>query len=71
MSSILQWNSRGLISKWSEMRKFFTVLAPVLIAIQGTCSYQQIPKASILSIIRYTVTTKYLESADMEVSRCT
>ena len=36
MSKILQWNCRGLISKWSEMKHFFSVLAPVLIAIQET-----------------------------------
>ena len=36
MSTILQWNCRGLISKWPEMKNFFSVLAPVLIAIQET-----------------------------------
>ena len=36
MSTILQWNCRGLISKWSEMKNFFSVLAPIIIALQET-----------------------------------
>ena len=36
MSTILQWNCHGLISKWSEMKNFFSVLAPVIIALQET-----------------------------------
>ena len=36
MSTILQWNCRGLISKWSEMKNFFSVLAPVILALQET-----------------------------------
>lgn len=36
MSTILQWNCRGLISKWAEMKNFFSVLAPVIIALQET-----------------------------------
>ena len=36
MSHILQWNCRGLISKWSEMKALFSVLTPILIALQET-----------------------------------
>ena len=36
MSTILQWNCRGLISKWSELKNFFSVLAPICIALQET-----------------------------------
>ena len=36
MSTILQWNCRGLISKWGEMKNLFSVLAPVIIALQET-----------------------------------
>ena len=36
MSTILQWNCRGLVSKWSEMTNFFSVLAPVILALQET-----------------------------------
>ena len=35
-SPILQWNTRGLISKWAEVRNFFSVLTPILIAVQET-----------------------------------
>ena len=33
---ILQWNCRGLISQWSEMKNFFSVLASIVIALQET-----------------------------------
>ena len=36
ISSFLQWNCRGLISKWSEMKNFFTILAPIILALQET-----------------------------------
>ena len=35
-TSILQWNSRGLISKWAEAKHFLLHLAPLLICIQET-----------------------------------
>lgn len=36
MSIVLQWNVRGLISKWAEFKHFFLFLAPIVIAIQET-----------------------------------
>ena len=35
-SAILQWNVAGLVSKWGEARNFFSVLAPIIIALQET-----------------------------------
>ena len=36
MTIILQWNVRGLISKWAEVKRFFLLLAPIVIAVQET-----------------------------------
>ena len=36
MSALLQWNCRGLISKWAESKMFFLLLAPIIIALQET-----------------------------------
>ena len=36
MSFLLQWNCRGLISRWPEMGAFFRILAPIIIALQET-----------------------------------
>ena len=36
MSSLLQWNCRGLVSKWAESKMFFLLLAPIVIALQET-----------------------------------
>ena len=36
MDTLLQWNIRGLVKKWPEIKNFFSVLAPVLIALQET-----------------------------------
>ena len=36
MTSILQWNVRGLVSKWAEFKQFFLFLTPIVIAIQET-----------------------------------
>ena len=36
MNTILQWNCRGLISKWAESKMFFLLLAPIIIALQET-----------------------------------
>ena len=36
MSMLLQWNCRGLISKWAESKMFFLLLAPIIIALQET-----------------------------------
>lgn len=33
---ILQWNCRGLLSKWGDMKHLFSVLTPILIALQET-----------------------------------
>ena len=36
MSTLLQWNCRGVISKWAESKMFFLLLAPIVIALQET-----------------------------------
>ena len=36
MSTLLQWNCRGLVSKWAESKMFFLLLAPIVIALQET-----------------------------------
>lgn len=33
---LLQWNCRGLLSKWPECRAFFSTLSPAVIALQET-----------------------------------
>ena len=51
------------------MRNFFTVLVPVIIAVQETWFLPTDPYALTFSIIHLIVTISYLENADMEVSR--
>ena len=36
MSTLLQWNCRGLISHWAESKMFFLLLTPIVIALQET-----------------------------------
>lgn len=36
MARLLQWNCRGLVSKWAENKMFFLLLAPIIIALQET-----------------------------------
>ena len=36
MSSLLQWNCRGLVANWAESKMFFLLLAPLVIALQET-----------------------------------
>ena len=36
MSTLIQWNCRGLISKWAESKMFFLLLSPIIIALQET-----------------------------------
>ena len=36
MTTLLQWNCRGLVSKWAESKMFFLLLAPIVIALQET-----------------------------------
>ena len=36
MPVIIQWNCRGMPSKWGDMKQFLSVLTPILIALQET-----------------------------------
>ena len=34
--TILQWNCHSLVAKWPDMKNFFSILAPVILALQET-----------------------------------